>query len=70
MLKYTKTSEALRTCSLLEGEAVSASCIEPMSVTSPALAGEFFTTSATCGEGNGTPLQYFCLENPMDGGAW
>ena len=22
------------------------------------------------GEGNGTPLQYFCLENPMDGGAW
>ena len=23
-----------------------------------------------CGEGNGTPLQYSCLENPMDGGAW
>ena len=22
------------------------------------------------GEGNGTPLQYTCLENPMDGGAW
>ena len=22
------------------------------------------------GGGNGTPLQYFCLENPMDGGAW
>ena len=22
------------------------------------------------GEGNGTPLHYFCLENPMDGGAW
>ena len=22
------------------------------------------------GEGNGTPLQYSCLENPMDGGAW
>ena len=22
------------------------------------------------GEGNGTPLQYFCLENPMAGGAW
>ena len=22
------------------------------------------------GEGTGTPLQYFCLENPMDGGAW
>ena len=22
------------------------------------------------GKGNGTPLQYSCLENPMDGGAW
>ena len=26
--------------------------------------------SWTIGEGNGTPLQYSCLENPMDGGAW
>ena len=25
---------------------------------------------AFIGEGNGTPLQYSCLENPMDGGAW
>ena len=23
-----------------------------------------------CGEGNGTPLQHSCLENPMDRGAW
>ena len=22
------------------------------------------------GQGNGTPLQYSCLENPMDGGSW
>ena len=22
------------------------------------------------GEGNGTPLQYSCLENPMDGEVW
>ena len=22
------------------------------------------------GDGNGTPLQYSCLENPMGGGAW
>ena len=30
-----------------------------------------FHFSLTCiGEGNGTPLQYSCLENPMDGGAW
>ena len=28
------------------------------------------TTSTYFGEGNGTPLQYSCLENPTDGGAW
>ena len=26
--------------------------------------------SPLSGEGNGTPLQYSCLENHMDGGAW
>ena len=26
--------------------------------------------SPHCGEGNGSPLQYSCLENPMDKGAW
>ena len=31
---------------------------------------EFAETYVYCGEGNGTPLQYSCLENPMDGGAW
>ena len=30
----------------------------------------FCGTRARCGEGNGTPLQYSCLENPMDRGAW
>ena len=25
---------------------------------------------SVCGEGNGTPLQYSCLENPMDRGPW
>ena len=27
-------------------------------------------TQVGVGEGNSTPLQYACLENPMDGGAW
>ena len=27
-------------------------------------------TNLTFGEGNGTPLQYSSLENPMGGGAW
>ena len=36
---------------------------------------KFFTTWEAwkyynLGEGNGNPLQYSCLENPMDGGAW
>ena len=26
--------------------------------------------NAKVGEGNGAPLQYSCLETPMDGGAW
>ena len=30
----------------------------------------YITTNELQGEGNGTPLQYSCLENPMDGGAW
>ena len=28
------------------------------------------TVCAAYGEGNGNPLQYSCLENSMDGGAW
>ena len=61
----------------LQSLIVSCSCLM-----SPELAGGFFTSEAPCctpdiyinitnqlGEGNGTPLQYSCLENPMDGGA-
>ena len=31
---------------------------------------ELWTEVCNTGEGNGTPLQYSCLENPMDRGAW
>ena len=31
---------------------------------------EFLVPSVWFGEGDGTPLQYPCLENSMDGGAW
>ena len=56
--------------------------IEPTPLASSALADRFFTTEPPgkpildkyckelVGEGNGTPLQYSCLENPMDEGAW
>ena len=30
----------------------------------------FWRFSGRVGEGNGNPLQYSCLENPMGGGAW
>ena len=31
---------------------------------------QFFSAQPSFGEGNDNPLQYFCLENPEDGGAW
>ena len=31
---------------------------------------QYGALGALTGEGNGTPLQYSCLENPMGGGAW
>ena len=34
------------------------------------LAATWMDLGIITGEGNGTPLQYFCLENPVDGGAW
>ena len=40
---------------------------------SPANAGDaglIFELEKSPGEGNGNPLQYSCLENPMDRGAW
>ena len=30
----------------------------------------FHFSPACIGEGNGNPLQCYCLENPRDGGAW
>ena len=30
----------------------------------------FVSLAKGVGEGNGAPLQYSCLENPMDAGAW
>jgi len=39
----------------------------------PANAGDMGSipgSGRSCGGGNGNPLQYSCLENPMDKGAW
>ena len=32
--------------------------------------GSISGSESSPGEGNGNPLQYSCLENPKDGGAW
>ena len=32
--------------------------------------GSILELGRSSGEGNGNPLQYSCLENPMDSGAW
>ena len=32
--------------------------------------GSILGSGRSPGEGNGNPLQYSCLENSMDGGAW
>ena len=43
-----------------------------LSIASLVMVGIFYCPylASGLGEGNGTPLQYSCLENPMDGGAW
>ena len=37
---------------------------------SPASGNLYYSVCSIFGAGNGTPLQYPCLENPMDRGAW
>ena len=43
---------------------------EPGGLQSMELDKELDVTEQLTREGNGTPLQYSCPENPMDGGAW
>ena len=42
----------------------------PESCSGWGLLGDLWEPAHLPGEGNGTPFQYSCLENPMDGGAW
>ena len=44
-------------------------CADPCLET-PSLLFTFCSPSQFLGEGTGDPLQYSCLQNPMDGGAW
>ena len=69
---------ACRTLFLLQTETLYLTTIAPHSLLPP-LTGSHHATicfydldnsNYLIGEGNSTPLQYSCLENPMDGGAW
>ena len=44
--------------------------LQPVPCTGSQIFNEYTTTRDNFGEGNGTPLQYSCLENPMDGAWW
>ena len=46
------------------------STVAPVVKNMPASAGSIPGLGKSPGEGNGSPLQYSCLENPMDRGAW
>ena len=50
-------------------QSLSTVILEPRKIKS-ATVSIFFPSVCPDGEGNGNPLQYSCLENPMDGGAW
>ena len=56
-----KNKMSLRTCSDFLSGSISVLVYQ----TKP-----FVVSSLTFREGNDTPLQYSCLENPKDGGAW
>ena len=58
---------ALQFCSLVTTEEASSSDGQQFFLSDLALA---HGAHGGYGEGNGSPLQYSCLENPMDGGAW
>jgi len=45
----------------LDSKASAYNAVDPSSITG---------SGKSPGEGNGNPLQYSCLENPMDGEAW
>ena len=40
------------------------------SASNPGDLGSIPGSGRSSGDGNGNPVQYSCLENPMDGGAW
>ena len=53
-----------------QGKPFNITAIQVYASTSNTEKAEFEWLYEDLGEGNGNPLQYSCLENLMDGGAW
>ena len=67
--KYSTGSPNVAQCSLiLRDEALQIPGRHPCE--SKDVCNDLNLLRGTDGEGDGTPLQYSCLENPMDRGAW
>ena len=60
-LKFKGSMKTYRTSLVNDGKASAYNTEDPGSIPG---------SGRSSGEGNGTPLQYSCLENPMDRGAW
>ena len=54
----------------LFGTPWTAACQVSLTLTISKSLPKFMSIALVIREGDGTPLQYSCLENPMDGGAW
>ena len=63
-VRKKKKKKCARMCEITNGEVVGERCYNLISQ-----ANTYQLLHITAGEGNGTPLQYSCLENPMDRGA-
>ena len=70
ILHWVSEHESFCPCPLRMGSLLSMPSCSPMRKSCGLQSCMFWGFSGGSGEGNGNPLQYSCLENPMDGGAW
>ena len=68
--KKKKSVDHLILFSLMTNTVVDGSSVVNASACNAGYPGSILGSGRSPGEGNGNPLQYSCLENPMDGGAW
>ena len=67
--EHINLDKQIRTCSLRVKTSLVAQTVKA-NVYNARDPGSIPGSGRSAGEGNGNPLQYYCLENPMDKGAW